>query len=334
MAVLLAICSAIAGFTNHAEADSPRPIVHWKFEANDWVLSLAVAHDGTIFAATWTGDTIYAVNPDGTLKRKLASCDGGGRLTVGADDTLYARCTYGTYAFDRNGTLKWKKQLLNFVAEGNDDVTYAVGREPDLSGRNLYPPESLFVLTSDGTLAPKFVARYGGFLLTVSKDGETFVVSAQNSIGALAADGVLRWSASPGSQITALAIGDDGVIYAGSHLVAKIRDPATGVVKYVVGPSPPVVYALDPMTGAVMWSSTVAKGNICALKVGADGTVYVGSYDGNIYALDPHSGGARWRFSTGSRDWRRSPVHALALGRDGVIYAGAGRFIEAISLPK
>src|SRR5579872_5253628 len=86
VAVLLAICSAVVGFTHHAEAASPRPVVRWKFEANDWVLSLAVAHDGTIFAATWTGGSIYAVNPDGTLKRKLASRNEGGRLAVGADD--------------------------------------------------------------------------------------------------------------------------------------------------------------------------------------------------------------------------------------------------------
>jgi outer membrane protein assembly factor BamB len=51
--------------------------------------------------------------------------------------------------------------------------------------------------------------------------------------------------------------------------------------------------------------------------VGADGTIYVGSNDGNLYAVRP-DGTQRWRYPTGGRV-RSSP----ALGVDGTIYVGS-----------
>ena len=52
--------------------------------------------------------------------------------------------------------------------------------------------------------------------------------------------------------------------------------------------------------------------------VSADGTVYVGSYDGRLYAINPDSSG-RWKFATGGAVYS-SP----AVGADGTIYVGSG----------
>lgn len=41
-------------------------------------------------------------------------------------------------------------------------------------------------------------------------------------------------------------------------------------------------------------------------------------------------GRLRWTFSTGKGRWGDNPVHALAVARDGVLYAGVGTSVEAI----
>ena len=62
-------------------------------------------------------------------------------------------------------------------------------------------------------------------------------------------------------------------------------------------------------TGDDVWSSPV---------IGAEGTVYVGSYDGKIYALDGKTGAKKWEFETG-REVESSP----AIGSDGTVYIGS-----------
>ena len=92
-----------------------------------------------------------------------------------------------------------------------------------------------------------------------------------------------------------------------------------------------IVYALDATDGAVKWTFK-PRGTPFALAEGHDGAIYVGSYDGNIYALDPAVGRVRWRFATGNGRWGDNPVHALAVGNDGVLYAAVGSSVEAITL--
>ena len=52
--------------------------------------------------------------------------------------------------------------------------------------------------------------------------------------------------------------------------------------------------------------------------IGADGTVYVGSYDNNVYALDGQSGQLKWKYITGGFV-QSSP----AIGADGTVYASS-----------
>ncbi len=56
----------------------------------------------------------------------------------------------------------------------------------------------------------------------------------------------------------------------------------------------------------------------CSPSVGPDGTVYIGSDDGNLYAIDPETGLEKWRFLTGA-EIQSSP----AVGTDGTIYFGS-----------
>ena len=50
--------------------------------------------------------------------------------------------------------------------------------------------------------------------------------------------------------------------------------------------------------------------------VGVDGTIYIGSYDGNLYALKPN-GPLKWNFRTGGS------ASSPAVGADGTVYVGS-----------
>lgn len=52
--------------------------------------------------------------------------------------------------------------------------------------------------------------------------------------------------------------------------------------------------------------------------IGVDGTIYVGSYDGNLYAVEP-GGTQKWKFATGGMINFSSP----AIGANGTIYVGS-----------
>ncbi|MFP4590825.1 MAG: PQQ-binding-like beta-propeller repeat protein [Halobacteriales archaeon] len=56
---------------------------------------------------------------------------------------------------------------------------------------------------------------------------------------------------------------------------------------------------------------------IWASPVVADGTVYVGSYDGDLYAVSAEDGEVRWRFPTGDR------IDGTAAVADGTVYVGS-----------
>lgn len=53
--------------------------------------------------------------------------------------------------------------------------------------------------------------------------------------------------------------------------------------------------------------------------VGADGTIYVGSYDGRFHAVSPTDGARKWSVDTGT-----FVVSSAAIAADGTIYFGAG----------
>jgi len=71
-------------------------------------------------------------------------------------------------------------------------------------------------------------------------------------------------------------------------------------------------------TGALKWSFTTGNWIKSSPAIGADGTIYVGSWDGNLYAINPN-GGLKWSYTTGGACIDSSP----AIGADGTIYVGS-----------
>ncbi len=331
-AVLMVSLFAAAGVSGLAQAGSRRPSLRWKFATDSWIIALAVGHDGTVYAGTERG-AIYALSPDGTLRRKFSiprwGWDYVWALAVGNDGTLYVQSLYGNlYAFEPDGAQRWKSPTsVRALAEGNDGLIYVA------AGTDVFHADSVYTLAPDGALRRKFIAASPITALAVGKDGATYGGTSQFSpLYAFTPSGTIKWKVWPGMDVSALAVGNDGVVYDASRAKSlRIRDPVTGTMKPVPGPTQ-TIFAINPQTGSIMWSSK-ARGRINSVKVGGDGTVYMGSFDGNVYAFDPHSGASRWRFWTGNGGWGKNPVHALAVGNDGVIYAGSGEFVEAITPP-
>ena len=77
-----------------------------------------------------------------------------------------------------------------------------------------------------------------------------------------------------------------------------------------IGPSSPVQKWGIPTEGMIDSSPAI----------GADGTIYVGSFDGHLYAFNP-DGTQQWAFPTGGVIWS-SP----AIGADGTIYVGSNDY--------
>ncbi len=69
--------------------------------------------------------------------------------------------------------------------------------------------------------------------------------------------------------------------------------------------------------GSLAWTFPTITDIDSSPAVGADGTIYVGSDDGNLYAVNP-DGSQKWVFATD--DWVYS---SPALGSDGTIYVGS-----------
>ncbi len=347
-----------AGSGRCAEARNRRPKLLWKSaaEKGSGVKGLMVAPDGTIYARTWGGNKIYALAPDGTLRRTLTERGGVGGLAVGNDGTIYvgeangaictgghpvqeegnsvnAGCHWGTipegfsgaiegvmdsnvYAFAPDGALRWKFEAWKY---GLDNAPLVVLRD----GTVYVGGQTIYSLTPDGVLRKKFVGIAGnGASLTAGKnDGAVYAWGSYDYVYAFTSDGNVKKS----ENRLKFTLGTVA-------LISSLPVGRDDTIYVGLNHRSNNVCAIDPETGAIKWSFK-AKGGIHALAMGNDGTVYAGSYDDNIYALDPESGALEWRFPTGSGAWGSNPVLALAVGRDGTIYAGSRNSVEAISPP-
>jgi outer membrane protein assembly factor BamB len=78
------------------------------------------------------------------------------------------------------------------------------------------------------------------------------------------------------------------------------------------------LHAIAP-NGSEKWNFTTGDVISSTPAIGADGTVYVGSDDGNLYAINSADGSEKWQFQTGS-----AVVSSPAIGSDGTIYIGSG----------
>jgi len=274
----------------------------WRFpiasgEATYSYSSPAIAPDGTIYVGSYD-NSLYAVNPDGTLKwRYLTQGSVRSSPAVATDGTVYVGSTGGLYALYPNGDLRWRIPMAGSVRSSPaiaDDGTVYVGT----TGEFLYAisPDGIlkwgFLTENDVTASP-----------AVATDGTVYFGSADHRFYALNPDGTQKWHLDllDNFYYASPAIGSDGTVYCGSDLNRMNES----------------FHALNP-DGTRKWS-LMAGGDVrSSPAIAPDGTVYIGSHDSYLYALNP-DGSVKWSYQTGGYITYSSP----AISSDGTVYVGS-----------
>ena len=217
------------------------------------VSSAAIAPDGTIYVGSGN-NSLYAINPNGTLKWKYQT---GGDLTaspaIGSDGTVYiGSMDRQFYAINPDGTLKWiyptRTNFTSSAAIGADGTIYAAGTDQDktiyscLSDSSCFSPtaqacgsglpacssDQVCVAVQTGSLcaSPLNVPCGTNFApcpsgnVCVAGQPAGFTLTVQlGSLFAINPDGTQKWvfDALSGNVNSSPAVAGDGTIYLGSQ---------------------------------------------------------------------------------------------------------------------
>ncbi len=258
--------------------------------------SPAIGTDGVIYVGS-ADNSLYAVNPDGTLRWRYPT---GGYVrsspSVASDGTVYVGSMDSClYALNPDGTLRWRYQTAGEVrscpAIAADGTVYFGSYD-----------NYLYALDADGTL--KWRYRAGGRITSspaIAADGTVYFGFTDDYFYAVSPEGTLQWRVDLGGNVeSSPAIAADGTVYVGSNAGRTAN-----------------FYALNP-DGSLKWSYLADDDVRSSPAVAADGTVYFGSRDRSFYAFNP-DGTLKWSYRNGGRIWYSSP----ALAVDGTVYIGS-----------
>jgi outer membrane protein assembly factor BamB len=326
----------------------------WRYHTSDFreiKSSPAIGSDGTIYFGS-LNDTLYALNPDGTLKWAYSTNgDIYSSPAIGQDGTIY----FGSYdnylyALKPDGSLKWRYDAGTSVhtspAIGSDGTIYfgqMVGE---------YYPGYFNALNPDGTLKWQYPTDCDIYSSpSIGQDGTIYfgTWSRENDIYLYAfnTDGTIKWRYLIGngysySIYSSPAIGSDGTIYFvandsfGGCLLALNPDMTlkwSCRENFFSSFSPAIdgdgtiycggawFYAINP-DGTVKWRYMDENGGAasCTPSVGSDGIIYFGSGVESGYGLCAlnSDGTVKWKYYIGHIEIQSAP----AIGSDGSIYFG------------
>lgn len=291
-----------------------------------FVASPLLAADGTVYAVC-IDSMLYALNPGGKV---LWQCQ------------LEALSQFNTPALTKEETLLLPagNRLIALRPGGVTAWTYDAGSRittsPTLDDKGL-----IYLGTDDGRLLAlkprgKFAWAYqtqGRINMSspaIGKDGRIYVgtelaldTKALHDDGRLYAikpNGKLAWTFAAGSSIwSSPVVADDGTVYiANSLVIFGVDTPA--------GTAPPSgrLFALTP-EGKEKWSYPLLSRTQGTVVLGADRTVYIGSWDGGQDSSD-NNGGQLYAFNPEGRLLWQGPYSCLGspcVGADGTIYSSA-----------
>jgi outer membrane protein assembly factor BamB len=159
-----------------------------------------------------------------------------------------------------------------------------------------------------------------GIFTSVAIGADGTIYLANYDLYAFYPDGTEKWEftfgSGDGDTESSPAIGADGTIYVGSlngNLYA---------VTDCTGAGTPIAACSGAGTAAEKWEFPTGDWVESSPAIGADGTIYVGSNDGNLYAVNS-DGSQKWAFATApSRvfPYINSVESSPAIGTDGTIY--------------
>lgn len=263
----------------------------------------SIGVDGTIYIASSgkgaEDSTLYAIDPDGTLKWKYyMGTERYGIFEVLLDnkDTIFVITSLGellTISSDgnlKNSIIPPREDMLKFnMSIGADSTLY--------SGY-----ERLYAWSADGTI--KWMYDVGRDIYytppVIGDDGTIYVIFDESRLHAINPDGTLKWKAIPlriGRELP--AIGADGTVYViseGEGLCALNSEDGTikwMYEQYIYG-SPIIdgdgtiyvegkrLYAINP-DGTLKWS----YGGLWCSVIGADSTIYAMHAEDHLCAIGP-----------------------------------------------
>lgn len=285
----------------------------------------AVAEDGTIYIGSgsqyWAQNdsTLYAVNPDGSLKwgRKLSAgifsaptlADDGTIYVTTMSGLVHSLSDEGTHA-NENWSLSTSGMVLNSPTIGPDGTIYYGGLDFRLAA-----------VTSAGELKWQYSTEWCLFSTpAIGPEGEIYFGSKDHHLYCLE-DSVsraeVRWAAPTGTFYdghlvdSSPSLAPDGTIYVGTDPYgAAGQTPVPVTVSF---------FAFHP-DGSRKWSFPVNDGVESSPALAEDGTIYFGSHNGNLYAIRDDGAAATqlWEFATAGQITGSPAVDGM-----GTIYIGS-----------
>lgn len=253
---------------------------------------------------------------------------------VGSDGTIYVGSHDGCfYAFNPDGTLKWKVKLTEPVYDKRWNVSKAMMASPAISKDGTIYINSasgyLHAFNSEGKEKWRFPIKWSNDFWNspnIGPDGTIYIGTARDDnngsgLVAINPDGTEKWRSLEPSGVTIVpSITDDGAIIFGaadtiSNKGKIISLDSSGKKKWefwleewlegsaAIGDDGTIYssskegnfYATNP-DGKELWRFKTGDGISATPTIGSDGNVYIGSWDGVFYALDQKSGKEKWHF--------------------------------------
>ena len=279
---------------------------------------------------------LYAVNPaNGELIWRFQT---GGRVSAPAvaNGLVYVRSEDSfVYAlYEQNGEQIWRYRAVG----GN------ISMSPLVSGGTVFVAAGSFIYALAADTGDEIwrynageIGSQSDFQFTAQAASDGFLYAAVNHylIALDAVTGSLHWQYSGYAGGSLLVY--DGVVYAMSYAV----DGSTGrhlwdmdiYVNYygpvsngvVYGIYDWAVYAIDAVTGSVLWTYPSADSRVFFLPVASKGIIYTAS-SYSVYALDADTSALQWRWVADEDEYLQGFGMA-----DGVVYVWTGNYVYAIS---
>jgi outer membrane protein assembly factor BamB len=202
------------------------------------------------------------------------------------------------------GALKWK-----FATTEGGSASAVIGIDGTiyLGAGAQEGSDVVYALNPDGSIKWSFPTN-GTIEASpaLAGDGTLYVSAGFDGLYALNPDGTQKWQFNAACPVQVPTLGTDGTIYIGAQASDCNTASSTGSI-----------IALNP-DGSQKWVFDTNGAAGAGPAIGADGTIYAGSYGGIFYAINP-DGSQQWQFVVGSNAGS-SPA---SVGPDGTIYFGS-----------
>ena len=297
--------------------------------------------DDVVAVSETDADGAYELEARAGVYQLRADANGYGAVTLsgveidvdGQETTQSVALQTDTWQFTTDERVFSSPTVVDSIAYvgSDDDTIYAIDTETETE---------LWSFETDGSVrsSPAVV------------DGTVYFGSYDENVYALnATDGTEEWRFETGGGVFSSPSVANGIVVAGSNdanLYALDAEAGTELWRFQtdgdrVSPSPTVDngtvyvgshgfdfydstytenwYTIDLETGVEQWHHTIDGLDWYSESSAtvADGTVYVGSYNGDVYALDADDGSKRWEYSTDN--W----IYSSPTVADGTVYVGS-----------